>query len=371
MRRHGSYPLHVTRIAARCVLLAFLSLGLMSCSSGGSDGDDPTPPLPVATAPTITTQPESLTVAEGSPATFRVEATGNGTLTHAWRLNDVPIDDETSRTLSLEDTNVGHVGSYDCVITNSLNGTTASATSATATLTLVSQPALPVVTAEDAVLPDSADHIASTQAQDGVSYAWSITNGEITAGDGTREITYTAGDLGRVELTVTVSNLAGAKIGIKTAVVASSLPIDTIFAQPVIHPGTHSVFASAPQIGGQSYVWATGNLTASVSVIGSTTSPALEYASGSDVGTYRLDLTTTGRRKPHVDDVSHRQRREQRLPQGTARRESKIAAHGNAAQRRGACSSSAVTRASRISARSSRSLARRAGSSAVSNCTIH
>jgi hypothetical protein len=59
-----------------------LVLGIPGC--GGAGGGS-TSSAPSATAPSITTQPASNTVAVGQTATFSVAATGNGTLSYQWR----------------------------------------------------------------------------------------------------------------------------------------------------------------------------------------------------------------------------------------------------------------------------------------------
>lgn len=63
------------------------------------------------------------------------------------------------------------------------------------------------ITAPASVCPNSAGHAASVpDAGVGATYAWSITNGTITAGAGTRSITFSAGPSGPLHLEVTVQN---------------------------------------------------------------------------------------------------------------------------------------------------------------------
>jgi predicted small lipoprotein YifL len=73
-----------------CVVLA-LVIGLTAC---GGAGEVSTPPVVVA-APTLTTQPASVTVTAGQSATFTVQATGSG-LTYQWLRNDVAISGATA-----------------------------------------------------------------------------------------------------------------------------------------------------------------------------------------------------------------------------------------------------------------------------------
>lgn len=284
----------VTSFAKYALVFAVAALAGCGGGSGGSNGGsggggDPggvTPPPtnnpdPSASTPVIVTQPTALTVATGSPATFTVAATSNGTLSYAWRFNGVAIPDSNSATLSVGDqVTAANAGSYDCLITSSLNGTQASVTSAAAALTVIESPQSLVLSGESAVLPNSGGHVVSTPEQQAVTYHWRIANGAITSGANSHEVTYTAGALGRVELILTASNIAGEQVAVKNVVVAASLPVDAIFAQPVIHPDTAGVLASAPNVAGQTHVWSRQNLSASVAIVGSTAEPTLQYASG-------------------------------------------------------------------------------------------
>jgi pectate lyase len=85
-----------------------------------------------ATAPSITSQPASQTVAVGGTASFSVTATGTATLTYQWRFNGSNISGATSSTYSLSNVQTANAGSYTVVVSNSVG----SVTSSTATLTV-------------------------------------------------------------------------------------------------------------------------------------------------------------------------------------------------------------------------------------------
>jgi N-acetylneuraminic acid mutarotase len=173
-----------------------------------------------------------------------------------------------------------------------LNATTASTTSSAATLSVVTEPAAASLSGEDAVLPGSTGHVISTAEQTQTTYEWAITNGSITAGQGQRQITYSAGNAGKTTLVLTVSNVAGKRVAIKDVVVTPSLPIATIFAQPTVHPGSSNLLAAAPSIGGQTYTWSVHPNTASATINGSTASTALSYDVGTTPGLYSLAMTS-------------------------------------------------------------------------------
>ena len=99
--------------------------------------------IPVAvtngTSPTITNHPQSLTVAQGSNATFSVIAGGSAPLNYQWRFNLANISGATTNTYTRSNVQPAHVGSYSVVVSNSAGFTTSS----NATLNLiVPQPVL-------------------------------------------------------------------------------------------------------------------------------------------------------------------------------------------------------------------------------------
>jgi hypothetical protein len=79
---------------------------------------------PVGTRPnqlTILSGPLSLTVIDGQPATFSVEATGRIPLTYQWKRNATPIEGQTGPTLSIPSTIYSYDNStaYSVVVTDS------------------------------------------------------------------------------------------------------------------------------------------------------------------------------------------------------------------------------------------------------------
>jgi len=89
---------------------------------------------------------------------------------------------------------------YTVVVSNA-NGC-ASDPSSPVTVTVGAAPAAPVITAPTTVEAGSANWIASVPAVGGATYAWSITNGTITSGQNTNQITFTAGTAGTLALGV-------------------------------------------------------------------------------------------------------------------------------------------------------------------------
>ncbi len=128
--------------------------------------------------------------------------------------------------------------------------------SATTSVTVVAAPVYPEISAPTAVTTARGGYTAFVGAQASVTYTWTITNGTITAGDGTRSVTFTAGPAGSVALTCVVANLTGA-----TAT-------DTVLVPIVPYPVIHSFAATKGDVlsGGAStlsaaYVGGTGVVT--------------------------------------------------------------------------------------------------------------
>jgi MYXO-CTERM domain-containing protein len=91
-------------------------------------------------APTITTQPASLTVTAGNNASFSVVAAGSAPLTYQWKFNGTSVGGGgTGSTYNLTGAQATDAGSYTVTITN----TTGSVTSSAATLTVNAVPVTP------------------------------------------------------------------------------------------------------------------------------------------------------------------------------------------------------------------------------------
>ncbi|HEY5809563.1 MAG TPA: hypothetical protein VIT67_16430 [Povalibacter sp.] len=69
-------------------------------------------------APTIATQPGSLTVTAGSDAVFAIVATGTEALSYQWRFNGTPIAGANSAVLRLDAVNNASAGSYSVTVSN-------------------------------------------------------------------------------------------------------------------------------------------------------------------------------------------------------------------------------------------------------------
>ena len=158
-----------------------------------------------SSAVVVTVNPIPATPTISGAASFC--AGGNTTLTSSsasgnqWFLNGNPIGGATNQTYVAT-----AAGSYTVTVTAS--GCT-SAASAAKVVTVNPNPNA-TIAAPASTTSGSTGNIASVaNAGVGATYAWSITNGTITAGTGTNSITFTAGAAGTLTLNVTVTTSAG------------------------------------------------------------------------------------------------------------------------------------------------------------------
>ncbi|MDO5290919.1 MAG: carbohydrate-binding domain-containing protein [Pseudomonadota bacterium] len=101
----------------RFLLLTLLAVGLAACGGSGDDGDAGT-----GSAPVITAQPQSVSIASGATATLSVAATGSGTLSYQWHLDGNAISGATAASHT-----TGIAGSYTVVVSNEVGSVTSEA----------------------------------------------------------------------------------------------------------------------------------------------------------------------------------------------------------------------------------------------------
>jgi hypothetical protein len=160
--------------------------------------------------------------------------------------------------------------------------------SALLTIEVVDAPS-PAVTLARYVTAGKAGLTARTQPQPaGTALSWSVAGGILTGGQGSSEITFTAGSPG--PLTITVHALRGGvdRVGSATATIVPP-PSARIFAQDRVFPGTPGILASVPAQRDVTVTW-TLDLPGGAITAGAA-DPVLTYRSGASLGPYQLTAT--------------------------------------------------------------------------------
>ena len=158
------------------------------------------------TAPAITTQPSSQTVAPGANVTFSVVATGSPTPTYQWKKGGTDIAGATLPTLPLPNVQAGDAGSYTVVVTNSAG----SVTSSTATLTVGVAPTITTQPSSQTVLSGTtATFTVAATGTPSPTYQWQKNGANISGATSTSYVISGAQPSDDGAYTVIVSNSAG------------------------------------------------------------------------------------------------------------------------------------------------------------------
>jgi hypothetical protein len=126
----------------------------------------------------ILSQPQSLTVAEGSTAGFSVTAQGIQPLLYAWRFNGGSIGGQTNSQLNLTNVQQAQAGGYSVVVSD----TSGSLTSSVATLTVTQVP-LAIITQPQNVTVQQSNNASFTVVAQGTAplqYQWRFNGSNLT-----------------------------------------------------------------------------------------------------------------------------------------------------------------------------------------------
>jgi PKD domain len=170
------------------------------------------------TSVTVNPVPTAPTAGNGGPycagATLSLTASTVTGATYSWTGPNAFTS--TSQNPSIPNATTAATGTYSVTVT--VNGCTSPA--GTTNVVVNAALAAPAVTAPSTVGADSPDWTASVPAHAGSTYAWGITNGTITGGAGTSQITFTAGAAGTpLTLSVTETDSSGCTSAAGTATV--------------------------------------------------------------------------------------------------------------------------------------------------------
>ncbi len=158
-------------------------------------------------APPTATVTGSTTICGGQTTEIRADLTGVGPFTVRW--SDGFVDAGVVASASRHLVTPAATTTYTVTTVSDPGGTSAGTGSATVTVLPTAAP-LTDITTPSPVAPGTTGLSASIpDAGAGATYAWTITNGSITDGQGTASITYSVGGLGKTLLGVTVATPGG------------------------------------------------------------------------------------------------------------------------------------------------------------------
>jgi sugar lactone lactonase YvrE len=162
----------------------------------------------VPTPPSITTQPQGQTVAQGSVASFNVTASGSSPFSYQWRLYGTNLNG-TASSYTVASAQPGNAGPYSVVVTNAYGAIT----SAVATLTVVLPPIINVQPASQvSAVSNSVTFSVGLSQGTSPAYQWSQ-NGTAISGATLSSLTLASISWSSAgTYSVVVSNLAGSQI---------------------------------------------------------------------------------------------------------------------------------------------------------------
>jgi sugar lactone lactonase YvrE len=205
--------------------VAATNVGSYACVITGTNGTLATSlaTLTVTGPPSITAQPQSLTVTQSQSAAFSVTAIGTTPLSCQWQFNNTPISGATATNYTVANAQPTDAGSYSVVITNSVG----SITSAVATLTVlvplaITNPPQSLTVNQGANAPFSVGVSGTVP----FTYQWLFNGGPVSAATTSGYTVINAQPTDAGSYSVVVSNLLGS--------VTSSVATLTVLVPPSI-----------------------------------------------------------------------------------------------------------------------------------------
>jgi hypothetical protein len=213
---------------------------------------------PVAVAPSIVTQPASVTAIVGNTATFAVGVDGSGPFSFQWRRDGANIAGATSAVLTFPAVALPNAGSFSVVVTNSAGSVTSS--NAVLDVRAADMPTVPTITSQPSTLivPFRGSGVLAVGATGSgpLSYQWSKDGAELSGATlPVLNFPIVAGvDVGNY--TVTVSNSMGSVVSNAAEIILLGAP--EITQQPTdvtAREGANATFFVAASSSGLRYQW--------------------------------------------------------------------------------------------------------------------
>lgn len=198
--------MHVGSIQFRALgLLAVGTICSLIACSGGADSKQSSTKVQVQLAPPnapVIVAPTSVSI--GATGLTASVAQPEGDTAYAWTIHDGTITAGANSAAVKFTALAAGTLTLACIATNAAG----SSSSQAVIQVVLSAPGMPVITAPSQVNTQSTNNLASVPAQAGCSYAWTLTGGTITSGQGTTGLVFMAGGAGTMVLGCTVTNTA-------------------------------------------------------------------------------------------------------------------------------------------------------------------
>jgi len=252
--------------------------------------------------PTITAQPQSLTLGFGSSAVFSVAAIGSAPLAYQWFFDDSIIPGATGTNYTIADVQDSDAGYYKVVVSDSVGATT----SYWAALNLLLAPTITTQPQSQAVILGTNAVFSTAASGDApLGYQWFFDNGLILGANGTNYTIPSVQSSNAGNYTVVVTNIAGsatsqlAVLSVLSPTTPTFLP--TLTSEPqsqTVAPGASvSFMVAATGTAPLSYQWRFNgvNLTDGGQVRGTTTDVLwLSSVSTWNAGAYDVVVSNYG-----------------------------------------------------------------------------
>jgi hypothetical protein len=132
----------------------------------------------------------------------------------------------------------------------------------------------------------------------GARYAWTVAGGMITAGVGTREVTFTAGAPGPLRAEVVVTIGAARTVGFALSTVVPA-PDATLTLPDPVHPRDRVLEASVPAVPGHTYQWRILASTCAAAIRGAANTATLGLDTGDREGHFTVEVTVQNEAADH------------------------------------------------------------------------
>jgi len=274
------------------------------------------------TAPSINTQPQSQTVAQGGSVTFSVSATGSPSPSYQWLFYGTNLNGATSLSFSITNVAFADGGPYSVVVTNA----SGSITSSVATLTVTNgapiistQPQSQAVTAGQ-----NATFTVGASGSGTLTYQWRLNGTNISTATGTSYTRFAvqASDAGNYS--VVVSNSAGTATSADAALtiltgsstVIAQWNFNTTNAATINSPVPSLGTGTITVIGGTAGSWVTGTGSVDTNTPNNAwnTTPYPGTTSGNKVAGAQFAVSTLGRKQIRAFAIHHKWHNFHRLP---------------------------------------------------------